>query len=126
MKSFSNLGEDKKKNGVIYNLEDYPEPDKEDAELIREILYLEVVYMGKNIPEALKKIFSLARLFLNKQPVILIDDNAITFDTLSKQFYYKAIFASMKDSCIISNCTTFEDIILFDKYYGIKGGRIIE
>jgi len=87
---------------------------------------MEVGKNGKNLNEALLKICQIAKAFLKKSKLILMDEDALNIPELDSTFYVSQIFAVLKDSGIFAISKNYRLLHNYSRIYIMKEGEIIE
>ena len=96
---------------------------KADIQEIKEILETKV---GPNSPISLTKIVNITRAFLEKPPILFLEESALSFEIIEGSFYYNLFWSYLKDTTIISLLSDFDNILKYDRVFIFDNGKIIE
>ncbi|MFC1698307.1 ABC transporter ATP-binding protein [Nanoarchaeota archaeon] len=82
---------------------------------------------GVNLSGGEKQRLALARGLLasEKRPILLLDEPTSSVDSKNELFIYQNIFDEFKDKTIISSIHRLHLLLLFDKIYYFKKGKVI-
>lgn len=81
---------------------------------------------GSKLNEALQKICQLAKVFLNKPKLLILDEEALKFPGFESDFFIKILFQNLKDSGIFSLSKNYRNLYYYSRVYIIKNGSIKE
>lgn len=99
---------------------------KDEFDVVKEFLKMQVGQNGKNLNEALKKICQLTRVFLHKPKLIFMDENALSIPGIGSKFFIEQLFSVMKDSAILSITKNYTQLYHYTRVYVLREGLIVE
>jgi ABC-type multidrug transport system ATPase subunit len=98
--------------------------DSKDKSLIKN--FLDTKSSNSSLNLSLIKICMVARAFLEKPPIMVIEDEAFNFPTLETSFFYNAFWDHLKNTTIITILSNFENLMKYDEVIIFDKGKIVE
>lgn len=99
---------------------------KDEYNVVREFLKMQVGQNGKNLNDSLKKICQLTRTFLKKPKLIFMDEDALSISGIGSKFYIEQLFSVMKNSAILSIIKNYRQLYHYTRVYILKDGSVVE
>jgi ABC-type cobalamin/Fe3+-siderophores transport system ATPase subunit len=99
--------------------------DKKDELYIKQFLDMK----AKNseiLTESMIKIAMMAKAFLEKSPMMILEDQAFHFEMLDDDYYYDVFWDYLKDSTIISILSDYNHLLRYDRVFVFKDGKVEE
>ena len=97
---------------------------KNDTKYMEHLLATKATNRG--VTKSLKKIAMATRAFLKNPPLLIIEEDALEFDTLSSEYYYDVFWQEMKNSTILTILTQLENLMKYDRVLIFDHGGIVE
>ena len=89
-------------------------------------LNFEIKENGKNLSSGEKKLICLARTFIKKNKIVILDDPTSGLDMQTKNIIFKNVKKYLKDKTVIIITNQEELIKLCDKIVFVDNGNIVE
>jgi ABC-type multidrug transport system fused ATPase/permease subunit len=99
---------------------------EDELSLMKAFLQMEVGQNGKNLNEDCRKIIMLAKVFLDKPPIIVYDEDALYIHGVHRSFYIKQLFQNLRESGILGFIKDFSQIYNYSNVLILEKGEIIE
>jgi ABC-type multidrug transport system fused ATPase/permease subunit len=99
---------------------------EDEQRLLETLLYMEVGQNGKNLNEDCRKIIMMAKVYLDKPPILIFDEEAMYIKGITPSFYIRQLFLNLKESGILSIVKDLRQLHQYSSVAVLKGGQIIE
>ena len=99
---------------------------EDEKSLIRNLLDMEVGQNGRNLNEDTRKIIKMARVYLEKPPVIFLDEEACFIIGINRNFYLKQMFINLREAGILSLSKDLRQLHQYSNVCILKDSKIIE
>lgn len=99
---------------------------EDELSLMKAFLQMEVGQNGKNLNEDCRKIIMIAKVFLDKPPIIVYDEEALYIHGVHRSFYIKQLFHNLRESGILGFIKDFSQIYHYSNILILEKGEIIE
>lgn len=99
---------------------------KDEYALIKQLLYTEVGQNGRNLNEDTRKIIMMAKIYLDKPPILIVDEDSLYITGVNKTFYVKQLFKNLKETGILSFTKDFRQLYLYTSVAILEKGKMVE
>jgi ABC-type multidrug transport system fused ATPase/permease subunit len=99
---------------------------EDEKKLLESLLHMEVGQNGKNLNEDCRKIIMMAKVYLDKPSILILDEEALYIKGVNVSFYIKQLFTNLKECGILSIVKDLRQLYLYSSVAILKGGKIIE
>lgn len=99
---------------------------QDESEIIRLFLRVNVGKNGKRMNSALKKICQLAKAFLQKPRLIMLDEDALRVPLFDLTFYVEKLFDALRESAIFALSKNYRNLHYYSRVYVMSKGTIKE
>lgn len=99
---------------------------EDERDLLRKFLSMEVGQNGKHLNEDTRKIIMMARAYLEKPPILFIDEEATYVTGVNRAFYLKQIFTNLREAGILALSKDLRQLHLYSNVAVVRQGKIVE
>lgn len=99
---------------------------EDERDLLKKFLSMEVGQNGKHLNEDTRKIIMMARAYLEKPPILFIDEEATYVTGVNRTFYLKQIFTNLREAGILSISKDLRQLHLYSNVAIVRQGKVIE
>lgn len=99
---------------------------EDEKNLMTAFLQMEVGQNGKNLNEDCRKIIMLSKVFLDKPPIIVYDEDALYIHGVQHSFYIKQLFHNLRESGILGFIKDLSQVYHYSNIIVLEMGEIIE
>ena len=99
---------------------------EDERNLIYALLDMEVGQNGKNLNDDCRKIIMMAKVYLDKPPILILDEDSLYIKGVNRSFYIKQLFQNLRESGILSFVKDLKQLYHYTSITILKGGKVIE
>ena len=99
---------------------------EDERNLMAALLKMEVGQNGKNLNEDCRKIIMMTKVYLDKPPIIVYDEEALFIHGVNRSFYIKQLFQNLRESGILGFIKDLSQIYNYSSVIILEKGEIIE
>lgn len=99
---------------------------EDERKLMETLLKMEVGQNGRNLNEDCRKIIMLTKVYLDKPPIIVYDEDALFIHGVNRSFYIKQLFQNLRESGIMGFVKDLSQIYHYSNTIILEKGEIIE
>lgn len=98
----------------------------DEKRLINNILKMEVGQNGKNLNYDCRKIIMMAKAYLDKPPILIVDEDALFVVGVNRSFYIRQLFKNLKETGILSVIKDQREMHHYNSILLMKYGKVVE
>jgi ABC-type multidrug transport system fused ATPase/permease subunit len=98
----------------------------DEKRLIKNILDMEVGQNGKNLNYDCRKIIMMAKAYLDKPPILILDEDSLFVVGVNRSFYIRQLFKNLKETGILSVIKDQREMHYYNSVILMKYGKVVE
>ena len=99
---------------------------EDEKRLLKNVLNMEVGQNGKNLNYDCRKIIMMAKAYLDKPPILILDEDALFIMGVNRSFYITQLFKNLKETGILSVVKDQREMHHYNSVILMKYGKVME